>query len=221
MAAAAAKRDDEINRDHLLSVVAGSPMVRKELQALADANATARQALFSELSTLDTDGAAEHGTYETQIASARAAIAVVEARMRDAIQAAVKIQNAHDQARFSRDARRGAIQTELKSAASPIISEFATWLLDEQDRCCRMPIEALQIGEAKNPITGRRSSSRVITNKISIDNRLAAVRDALRQIDDLKLLPDQREIPARIVEIKNALPKVEPPKAPEKEANNE
>jgi hypothetical protein len=217
MAATTATKRIQSDDRTVLSVIRNSDFVQREVAAQADAATRDRQALFDELAALDTAGAAERGAYEVEIGKARSVIRGVEEKMRAAVQTAVGIQSTHDVARFSRDARRGAIQAQLKDQANPIVSQFATWLLDEQDRCCRTPIEALQVGETRNPITGKRSSATVITNKCSIDRRLTAIREALRQLDDLRMLPDQREVPARIVEIKESFPVIEPPKAPIKE----
>jgi hypothetical protein len=215
VAAAVKKNEAQVGDDRaVLELIQNSAFVKREIAAQADAQTAARQALFTELASLDVDGAAERGSYEAAIG---AAIAIVEGKMRAAIQVAVAVQSTHDQSRFSRDGRRSEIEASLRAAANPVIDAFRTWLLDEDARICREPVEFLQIGEVKNPITGRRSSSRVITNNASIVARLAAVREALRQLDDLRMLPDQREIPARIVEIKESFPVIEPPKAPMKE----
>jgi hypothetical protein len=189
-------------------------MVKQALDARADAAAAERAALVAEMAQIDATAGTERVRYDAAIGEARKAIAVVEAAMREAIGKAVAIQNAFDRGRLARDSRREQIEATLKAGASPIIGDFRRFLMDEHDATCKTKIEIVHAPETRNQITGKRIPATSFSNKQSVDNRLGAIREALARVDELTMIPDQRQVADRIAETKASLPVITSPQVP-------
>ncbi len=103
-------------------------------------------------------------------------------------------------------ARRGH-ETALIAGDWPELSTF-------RDRANGEITTALQQHESReiarrNPVSGR-TERMMVSNGGSIGARVVAINASLRDLDDLRLGADRRELPSRLDRIADSWPKVEP-----------
>ena len=208
MAAAAARRDDDGGDRALLRLVAGSDLIRQEVNTRNAATARARKALIARHAALNHESATERQNYELRIASARVVIAAAEERLRDAITAAVSVQKAHDVSRIEIDRQRDQVEHELRETAPAAIAAFAAEMLDLNSETCRRPIVETVGGfsDERSPATGRRIAV-VTTNVAAIRARAEALRAArAAALEMATTVADPSDIEKQIGELRRGIP---------------
>jgi hypothetical protein len=155
-------------------------------------------------------------------AEAETAWPVGEARKKAA---ATKVREAERQLKIANDelgavnasaSNRSAVYTSARQGeesaliAGADIAAIEAWkreLLDALDALRRPGVVATSQTSDKDPVT-RKSTSRGFTNAPGVRARIAAITDAYRAANQLKLLPDQRQIPTVLTAARASWPKI-------------
>jgi hypothetical protein len=169
-----------------------------------------RKMLRDQIDQLDSEKGSLVEKFLAAEQKAKAAIAEVKAAEKALQAARAKATQANmDQTAASlaiHRARENAANALKVTAENAIIDTFRTEMFDEMAKARRGVSFAERVEH--NRVTGKVSSRYVESNGPQITGRLLAISEALIEAEELRLLPDQTVVPARIAEIKAALPKV-------------
>lgn len=107
-----------------------------------------------------------------------------------------------------------ALEAEMHATASPAISEFIDWLIDEEEKLRHFQVFT-HIESKRHALTGEVRTRVVASDGGTAEARRVALRVARPQAEALFLVADQSGVPAAIARIKATLPeiKVEEPSA--------
>ena|ERR1022692_3607558 len=171
-----------------------------------EAKQSTRRQLIAKLAQLDRDRSEKLPQMQKATAEAVAVVSNAREALAGAERNHAGLISEESQVRLDFDLRRGGLEQELRSLADPAIEAFINESLAEFDRT-RASCRAQEHWK-----TDWRNDTRkpiVYSNSKSVTNRLAAIRAACEQAENLKVAGlDVEEIATALKALKNGLPPI-------------
>jgi hypothetical protein len=197
-----------------LDALKRSPAGEKIAEQQAREQLARRREAADQLSALDAHEAAEWPRLTSKLEAAIEAVKNAERALIAVRNAAAQAQNDRSAMCHGANIRRSELQRELRASAHPAIAVFRLEMhgaLDTAHKALDVVSETwVNQGAAK-------TEGRSANNLESIKRHTAAVMAAMDAADALALFPDQGDIPARLDELRRALPPIERPVLPPRE----
>jgi dihydroxyacetone kinase DhaKLM complex PTS-EIIA-like component DhaM len=191
----------------LISIIAGTPAVKKALREHDEAVTAARARLIADVHRIEVVAesetpklGADAERITAELRKAEAAVQAVQQRLGAALLAKHNFGVA-----FSR--RHDELEAALRATASPLIASFVAEMRAAWDKTRRAPlVQQTATTAAKSEKTGR-PETYLATNAALVARRLQAIRETILAAEELALtVADQSEIPALLGELAARLP---------------
>jgi hypothetical protein len=194
----------------VLDALRRTPVVEKAVAERAAAVVAERRALAARLAEVEDGAPAKH--YLALVKQHEAAIEAARAAHKAYETAQHKVAVVHAErmtASFSIHGERNELIAKLHATAERAeIDAFISAMRDELQATRRMA-DSREV-TVTNKLTGKRGL-KTYNNGAALAGRLLAISDAIQAAEDMRLLPDQASVPARLAELRAALPPPPPP----------